>query len=84
MSPRRSPSALSVVVAPTAPMGLRPAGSTVSTPPVASENVVTGLLSASPLYVRPAPSSRLLSVVVAVVLPTEIAPRVLLGAAWQA
>ena len=48
-SPRRSPSALSVVVTPTAPMGFSPFGSTVSIPPVASVREVTGLVNDSPL-----------------------------------
>ena len=49
VSPRRSPSAVSVVDTPAAPVGLVPSGLTLSTPPAASLRVVAGPVSASPL-----------------------------------
>ena len=48
VSPRRSPSVLSVVDTPTAPVDLAPSEVTLSRPPAASLSVVTGLVSVSP------------------------------------
>ena len=48
VSPRRSPSALSVVVTPTAPVGARSARATLSSPSEASASVVTGSVKVLP------------------------------------